>query len=360
MNKYSVDPDITVAETLPAIFYRDQEVFDAMRAGIFTHSWHWLGDAPTLLPLDRYAYPLSLLDGYLEEPLVLVSDGDGVIRCMSNVCTHRANLVVHNPGKINNLTCMYHGRRWDMDGTFKFMPEFNEAKGFPRPCDHLHSFPLEQWGPWLFTGLAPEVDFSMIRSYLDQWVGFLPLHEFKLDPIKNRDYLVNCHWSLYCDNYLEGFHIPFVHPDLNAALDYDAYTTELFDYGTLQIGFADGAEEVFDLPADHPVAGRHVAAFYFWIFPNIMLNFYPWGLSVNVVKPLSIKKTKVSFITYMYDSSKYETYSVDAIDKTEREDEFVVEGVSRGLQSRFYKSGRFSPKREQGVHHFHRMLADRV
>ena len=106
MNKYSVDPDITVAETLPAIFYRDQEVFDAMRAGIFTHSWHWLGDAPTLLPLDRYAYPLSLLDGYLEEPMVLVSDGDGVIRCMSNVCTHRANLVVHNPGKINNLTCL--------------------------------------------------------------------------------------------------------------------------------------------------------------------------------------------------------------------------------------------------------------
>ena len=91
-----------------------------------------------------------------------------------------------------------------------------------------------------------------------------------------------------------------------------------------------------------------------------MLNFYPWGLSVNIVKPLSIKKTKVSFITYMYDESKYETYSVDAIDKTEREDEFVVEGVFKGLQSRFYQAGRFSPKREQGVHHFHRMLADRV
>jgi len=360
MSNYYVNPDITLAETLPATFYHSHQAFESMKENVFAKSWQWLGDRPTLLPLDGYARPFSFLENHLNEPMVLVSDKEGTRRCMSNVCTHRGNLVTHNPGKINSLNCMYHGRRWDLDGQFRSMPEFKEAKDFPRPCDHLHQFDLREWGPFLFTGLYPEIDFSIISDYLDKWVGFLPLNEFKLDSAKNRDYLINCHWALYCDNYLEGFHIPFVHPDLNAVLDYDAYTTELFDYGTLQIGYADGAEEVFDLPAEHPIAGSDVAAFYFWVFPNMMFNFYPWGLSVNVVKPLSISKTKVSFITYMWDESKYEVYGVDAIDKTEREDEFVVEGVYQGLHSRFYKTGRFSPKRETGVHHFHRMLSERV
>ena len=360
MSSYFVNPDITKAETLPAQFYHNRDVFEKMKESVFAKSWQWIGDSPSLLPLDGYAYPLSFLENHLNEPMVLVRNNESKISCLSNVCTHRGNIVTHNPGKTNGLSCMYHGRRWNMDGTFKHMPEFKEAINFPRPCDDLHRFKLEEWGPFLFTGLEPEIDFSVIRDYLTEWVGFLPLQEFKLDTSKSRDYLVNCHWALYCDNYLEGFHIPFVHPDLNAVLDYDAYTTELFDYGTLQIGYADGAEEVFDLPSDHPVAGSEVAAFYFWVFPNMMFNFYPWGLSVNVVKPLSISKTKVSFITYMWEDSKYEVYDVDAIDKVEREDEFVVEGVYKGLHSRYYKTGRFSPKREQGVHHFHRMLSERV
>jgi len=338
MSKYFVNPDITQAETLPSKFYRDAEVFEQMKDEIFLKSWHWLGDSPSLLPLDGYAHPFSLLDAYMREPMVLVRDKESKIRCMSNVCTHRGNLVVNNPGKINNLACMYHGRQWTYDGTFKRMPEFQEAKDFPRPCDHLHNFKVEEWGPFVFTGLE----------------------EFKLDLSKSKDYLVNCHWALYCDNYLEGFHIPFVHPDLNAILDYDTYSSELFEYGTLQLGYADGAEETYDLPTDHPSYGKDMAAFYFWIFPNIMLNFYPWGLSVNVIKPISMSRTKVSFITYIHDEAKYGETAGALMDKVEREDEFVVEGVYKGLQSRYYNTGRFSPTKEEGVHHFHRMLAERI
>ncbi|MEM7368551.1 MAG: aromatic ring-hydroxylating dioxygenase subunit alpha [Bacteroidota bacterium] len=360
MEKFHVHPDITVAETLPASFYRDQAVFDKMKEDVFLKSWQWIGDSPSLLPLDRYAHPFTLLDKYLNEPMLLVRDQDSQIHCMSNVCTHRGNLLAHNPGSIQSgMTCMYHGRKFDLSGKFKFMPQFKEAKDFPRACDDLHSFRLEEWGPFLFTGLEPEVDFSIIRNFLNKWVGFLPINEFKLTSSYSRDYLVNCHWALYCDNYLEGFHIPFVHPDLNAVLDYNTYSTELFEYGSLQLGYAGGAEEVYDLPEDHPCYGKDMAAFYFWIFPNIMLNFYPWGVSVNVVRPLSLSKTKVSFINYVNDDSKFDSYAGPLMDKVEREDEFVVEGVHHGLQSRYYTTGRFSPSQEQGVHHFHRMLADR-
>lgn len=360
MGRFKINEDITLAETLPAAFYRDVEIFDQMKEEVFLKSWQWIGASQELLPLDGFVHPITFMENYLHEPMVLVRDRESKMNCYSNVCTHRGNLVAHNPGRVKELSCMYHGRRWGLDGQFKFMPEFKEAKDFPRPCDHLHQFKLEELGPFLFTGLEPEVDFSVIRNYFNKYIGFLPLNEFKHDSTTTKDYLVNCHWSLYCDNYLEGFHIPFVHPDLNAVLDYDAYTTETFEYGTLQIGYANGAEETFDLPENHPLYGSNVAAFYFWVFPNMMFNFYPWGLSINVVKPISPTKTKVSFITYIHGENKFEGASSAAMDKVEREDEFVVEGVHQGLRSRYYKAGRFSPTREQGVHHFHRMLADRI
>ncbi len=72
---------------------------------------------------------------------------------------------------------------------------------------------------------------------------------------------------------------------------------------------------------------------------------------------MGINKTKVSFISYVYDETKLESGAGALLDKVEREDEFVVEGVQKGLQSRFYKAGRFSPKREKRVHHFHSLLA---
>ena len=357
MTKFYIDPDITKAETLPAKFYKSQEVFDRLKEKVFVKAWQWLGDASTLVPLTESAFPLVLLEGYLTEPLLVVRDKESEVKCFTNVCTHRGNIVCHDPGKLKNLSCMYHGRKFGLDGKFKFMPEFKEAQDFPRACDGLHEFSLRKLGEHLFVGLEPAFDFEEVIQVMNERIAFLPLNEFKYNPTLNKDYIVNCHWALYCDNYLEGFHIPFVHEDLNAVLDYGNYKTEVYDHCNVQIGYADGAEEVFDLPEGHIDYGKNVAAYYYWMFPNMMFNFYPWGLSVNIIKPLSLNKTKVSFITYVYDETKLDSGAGAILDKVEREDEFVVEGVHKGLQSRFYKAGRFSPTREQGVHHFHSLLA---
>ena len=357
MTKFFIDPDITKAETLPAKFYKSQEVFDRLKEKVFVKAWQWLGDASTLVPLTESAYPMVLLEGYLTEPLLVVRDKESEVKCFTNVCTHRGNIVCHDPGKVKNLSCMYHGRKFGLDGKFKYMPEFKEAQDFPRACDGLHEFSLRKLGEHLFVGLEPAFDFAEVIKVMNERIGFLPLNEFKYNPTLNKDYIVNCHWALYCDNYLEGFHIPFVHEDLNAVLDYGNYKTEVYDHCNVQIGYADGAEEVFDLPEGHIDYGKNVAAYYYWMFPNMMFNFYPWGLSVNIIKPLSLNKTKGSFITYVYDETKLDSGAGAILDKVEREDEFVVEGVHKGLQSRFYKAGRFSPTREQGVHHFHSLLA---
>ena len=88
----------------------------------------------------------------------------------------------------------------------------------------------------------------------------------------------------------------------------------------------------------------------------MMFNFYPWGLSINIIRPLGIDLTKVSFITYVSDHSRLDKGAGAGLDRVEREDEAIVEMVQRGMQSSFYSRGRYSPKREKGVHHFHRLL----
>ncbi|HXH61944.1 MAG TPA: SRPBCC family protein, partial [Fimbriimonadaceae bacterium] len=159
------------------------------------------------------------------------------------------------------------------------------------------------------------------------------------------------------DNYLEGFHIPYIHADLNAALDYGDYRTILLKHGNLQLGVGADGEDCFDLPEGHPFKKENVAAFYFWLFPNLMLNFYPWGLSVNVVRPLGPALTKVTFIPFVWRAERRQSGAGGALDRVEREDEAIVELVQKGLRSRFYDRGRFSPKRESGVHQFHQMIA---
>ena len=129
-------------------------------------------------------------------------------------------------------------------------------------------------------------------------------------------------------------------------------------YAVLQVGVAKPSEPTFALPADHPDHGRAIAAYYWWLFPGTMFNVYPWGISVNVVVPLAVDRTRVSFLPFVWDEATREQGAGAGLDRVEREDEVVVESVQRGVRSRLYDRGRYSPAREQGVHHFHRLLVE--
>lgn len=348
-----IDPDIRRATTLPAEVYRSRELFDLQRERVFARSWQWI---PVPLPGPGAALPLTLLPGCLEEPLVLTRDSGNRPRALSNVCTHRGNLVCTRPGPLRELRCAYHGRRFGLDGRMTFMPEFEEVEGFPAESDHLPVLPLETWGPLAFTAIRPPVPF-------ERWLA--PVRE-RLDPLagpgagrgKPRDYEVAANWALYLDNYLEGFHIPYVHKGLNRLLDYRAYRTEVFAWGTLQIGIASDGEPAFELPPRHPDHGERVAAYYLWLFPNLMLNFYPWGISVNLVTPLAVDRTRITFLSLVSRPEAVGTGAGADLHNVELEDEAVVEQVQQGVRSRLYHRGRYSPTQERGPHHFHRLLID--
>jgi choline monooxygenase len=335
---FDINPDITQARTMPSRFYTDEAVFQASKDTIFARAWQLVA---TENDLDKDVFPSLLLKDFLDEPIFISRSENNALYCLSNVCTHRGKILVEKKCDATLLRCRYHGRRFALGGKFLSMPEFEKAKDFPSPADDLPRIPLAHFGPLYFASLNPAAPFEEFVKDVSALVNQKQINGLYLAATK--EYTVKAHWALYCENYLEGFHIPFVHHALNEELDYGSYETSLFRYGSLQTGYGKTGE---------------VAAQYFFVFPNLMLNFYPWGLSVNFVRPVRRDLTIVEYLTFVSEETKVSQGAGGDLETVEFEDQSVVESVQKGVHSRLYDRGRYSPTREQGCHHFHRLLAE--
>jgi choline monooxygenase len=354
LGELHVDPDIRLASTLSAKIYEDAQIYESSLEKVFAKSWQVID--LDMSPDATNVYPFELLPGSLNEPLVLVKKREEW-QCFSNVCTHRGNILVNEAGQYANLVCGYHGRCFDLDGHFKSMPAFEEAIDFPSQRDHLPKLPLHHLGPFKFTSLSPHIDFDAIMAPIKERMAWFDFDTLRYAPNLSKNYIVDVHWALYCENYLEGFHIPFVHEQLNKTLKFSEYQTFIYPFCNLQLGVARDGEPHFDIPPDHQDGTQKVLAYYWWLFPNIMLNIYTWGISLNIVKPLGKDKTEISFKTYLLPGVNADQMIATALDITEMEDEAIVMNVQKGVRSRLYQRGRFSPTMEKGVHHFQQLFA---
>lgn len=353
---FHVGPEIARASTLPASFYADPTVFERLRERVFVPAWHLV--PPAAIPAEaESAQPFVLLPGVLDEPLLLTRDAGGALRLLSNACTHRGALVAPSACRSRELRCPYHGRRFALDGRMRAAPGFEGAQEFPRPTDDLRSLTLEERGPLRFFSIQPAQTFTAWTEALDQRLGYLPLTDLRPDPRGERSFDVQANWALYVENYLEGFHVPFVHPALARALDLERYRVEPLGQAVLQTAEARADEPAFEAPAGHPDHGRRVAAYYLWLFPNLMLNFYPWGLSANVAEPRGAQSAAIRYHRFLWREDLLDRGAGAGLDQVEQEDEGVVESVQQGLRSRLWPGGRFSPTHEPGLHHFQRLLA---
>lgn len=356
MKRFDIDADVARAHTLDKAFYLDAEVWQRTREAVFARSWQWLGTLDDVAEPGSLA-PRELLPGLLDEPLLLARDAAGTLRCLSNVCTHRGNLLVHTACRAAQIRCGYHARRFDLDGRMRFMPGFEGACNFPSPADDLPSLPLQAWRGHGFASLAPAAPLAEVLGEIEARLPWLPIETWRADTSRSREFVFDAHWALYVENYLEGLHIPFLHPALNRTLHMAGYRYEIGRWANLQLALAQPGEAAFTPPPGSPDQGQRIAAYYWWVFPNLMLNVYPWGLSLNLVQPLGPAKTRVLFRSFVADASLLTAGAGGALDPVELEDEAVVLAVQRGVRSRLYAPGRYSPQHERGVHHFHRLLA---
>lgn len=345
-----IHPDISKAETLPSNYYTDEKLYLQLLEK-FPSSWNFIGlesmlDEKTIIPISIG-----------EIPMLLTKKGSEIF-CVSNVCTHRGMLLCQESKNTSSIICPYHGRMFSLDGKMKHMPQFSDVVNFPSGMDELPSARVANWHGLLFGNLSSESSFEGHMAAIESRMDFLDFSKFNRANDLDRLHEISANWMLYVDNYLEGFHIPYVHKDLNSVIDYSNYKTEVFENAVLQIGYAIGGEECFDIPPTHQDYGKNIAAYYWWVFPNLMLNFYPWGLSINVVLPQGISSTKVAYYGLISDESKLGVGAGGDLDTVEDEDQWIVESCNKGMNSPLYQRGRYSPSMEQGVHHFHRLLTE--
>jgi choline monooxygenase len=344
--------DITNARTLPSSFYRDKDRFKPLVRKLFSTRWQYLGSTGELV--DHNAIPVTLLPGVLDEPFLLTRDTGGTIRCLSNVCTHRGSTLLEAPADTMLLQCPYHGRCFELNGRFRAMAGFEGVRDFPSEQDDLPVIDTHVISQMIFGRIEGQRTWREQFEQMSEVMHWYPWDNLSYAPQLSRDFEIDAHWMLYIENYLEGLHVPFVHPALNTALQVPEYQINVYESASLQIGVArDNETSVFDLPGNVRWQDQRIYALYWFVFPNLMFNYYPWGISLNVVEPVEIDHTRVRFITFQLPGVQPD---IASIHQTEVEDEAIVERVQRGVRSSFYQSGRYAPLHEKAVHHFHRLV----
>jgi choline monooxygenase len=354
-----VEAEIARAWTLPAVLYTDAGTLLAEKERIFARTWQVVGHASQVAhPADYFTTDL------MGEPLLFVRGGDGRLRGFYNVCRHRAGPPAEGCGSRKLFRCRYHGWTYGLDGELIGATEIEGVEGFCPQDFALKPVRTEEWFNLVFVNLDPEArPLRESLGGLPQQAEKFPFADMKL--FERRTYDMKCNWKTYVDNYLEGYHLPSVHPGLNRELDYNAYVVEPHARGhegyVRQFSPIRGAQPGDAVPRRYQEAREDLTTDYFWIFPNWMLNCYPDNVSLNVVLPVEAERSLAIFEWYLPENdhgAPAAKAAVEFSDQIQIEDVGICEVVQKNLRSRSYSRGRFSVKQEKGVHAFHRMYAE--
>ena len=355
LKKIFVNKDISIAKTMPSQYYLNDSYFNLTLKNIFEKSWQFVIDKSRI---STGIYPFNFLKDSINEPFILINNVDETL-CLSNVCTHRGNLLCTKKSNQKSIKCSYHGRTFDLKGKIKKYPGFENVKNFPTKSDNLTKLETLIWKNFIFSSIyKPQYNFKNTFNDIENRLGWYPFEKLEYDKQNSNSWVIDANWALYCENYLEGFHVPFIHKGLNSDIKYDTYKTILLDHSVLQFTQSKKNKDQLNIPKGYNDYNKNIYAYYYWLYPNMMFNFYPWGLSINIIEPISKDKTKINFLSYPISSKKQPQNNNSDLTKVELEDQKVVLNVQNGIKSKFYNQGRYSTKHEKGVHYFHQLLCN--
>jgi choline monooxygenase len=322
------------------------------RRGVFARTWQLVARGEQLREHGD-----SVAGDVAGAPVVVVRDGQE-LRAFHNVCRHRAGPVAIGCERRSTLQCRYHGWTYGLDGRLLRAPEMDGVRGFDPAEIRLPELSVTTCGPLVLVCLASA---SARLDEIAERMRALGLERVR--HVERREYTLRANWKVYVDNYLEGYHLPLVHPGLHRELDYSRYRVEPRGHYSIQHApFRSGGGDERRYVAD----GSDASAEYFWVFPNLMLNCYLGQLQTNRVIPIDAENTRVIFDWFAETppgtDAERERWQrlVDFSHEIQLEDERICEAVQRGLSGGSYARGRYSAAREVGVHHFHRLWHEHV
>ncbi len=335
---------LELAHALHAQFYADPAWLEAEQRHVFAASWQLVAHAGDLENAGDH-----VVCDIAGKPVIVVRQESGELHAFYNVCRHRAGpLALCNGRGAKALHCKYHGWTYRLDGQLRTAPEMAEAQGLDIASIRLPRVQVRQWQGLVFVALADDVaPFDDVYAGIVERIAPVDIGGMKF--AKRFVYEVDCNWKVYIDNFLEGYHLPHVHAGLSKVLDYRAYNTELQPWYSLQHS---------PLRANDGIYGEG-DAYYYFVYPNVMLNIMPGRMQTNVVIPLGLERCRIEFDYYYAptdDALARADKDLAFSDEIQQEDINICMAVQRGLDSGTYTGGRLSPKRESGVWHFQNLL----
>ena len=323
----------------PQVYY-SSEAFEIERQRIFSSSWRLIGHENMLKAEGDY-----LTDDIAGASIVAIRTADDGIKAFHNVCRHRAGpLATNQAGNCGKeLTCKYHGWRYALDGRLRSARDFGRTEGFDPRKFSLYPVHLVSWRGFLFASLsddAPPVE-DELSGVAEQFSG-LKIHPFAL----RRSHVISCNWKAYVENYLEGYHVPDVHPGLDKDIDAASYKVEMNGSAAIHHAPPKGCDGVY-------------AGFWAWLWPWLGVNLYRDGLMMERISPVSPSKTRLDYL-YFFDPDKLDELNamIKMSDEVTAEDKFICEAVQVNLEAGAYQPGPLSPKHEVAVGWFQNRLRE--
>jgi len=328
-----------LVETLPASWYIDPAVFEQERRPVFGSSWIHVAYEHDLVGSGAY-----LTEDVAGWPVFIRRGDDGGLRAFLNLCPHRAGPIVWDgAGAAPNLVCRYHGWAFRGDGTLLNARDF----GCPNPEGmDLIAVQVASWRGLVFVCLDPTV--APLHEWLAEFPAVLaevPLESYLFHSRSVRR--VACNWKTYGDNFLEGYHVPTVHPGMSRDADASQYDVRITD---------DPRWNVHVMP---PRDGSTFGVFG-WFWPTFAFDVLPQGFAVERWLPRGHDHIDLIFEYFFAPGATNVDATVSFSELVADEDARVCEHVQRNLQSGTYSTGVLSPKWEYPLEVFHRMVRESV
>ena len=364
-----------IAAGLPNCAYTSEEFFRIEQTQLFARTWTCIGNACSVPDPGRLK-PI----GFLGEPLVMLRNLHGEIKVFHNVCSHRGNELVWEACQVKkSIQCPYHGWAYDLDGKLLATPNVggsgvHKVDGLDKRRHGLSEVRSAVWMDLVFVNLAENApDFDTHIAPLQQRVDRLisPEQAAALKPAASHgrytiDFAGN--WKLCVENNLESYHLPMVHPDLNAVSrledHYHFYGDDLFaGQGTRKYDHGQTNLRAFPIFDGWP----KMEAEYPSLYPNVFLGLQADHYWTRYVQPLSAGRSldhlQIYYLGEAADSDEFDAareHRLEVWARVFKEDIGVVEGMQRGRRSSAFDGGVFTPIMDKPSQHFAKWVAARL
>ena len=299
-----VSNTIEKAHGLPNECYLDGEYTNIERKKLFEDKWVVIGVASSV-PNSGDAKPFDLLG----IPLIILRDKKNNIRVFHNVCSHRGYKLLQKPCNIKNvLRCPYHSWSYNFDGKLVATPHLggmnkHDSDDFSKESSGLKEVRTSVWLDMIIVNISNnEISFEeYIKPLQDRWSKFWSEEDQQL--IHHADdygyFLLEakCNWKFAIENYCESYHLPWVHPGLNAYSKIEDH----YHIQGLPNRFAGQGTVVYDPKFKEnkkfPIfpgwtKEKEKIAEYVALFPNVMLGIHKDHYYVYWLEPVSHNYTK--------------------------------------------------------------------